>query len=50
LNEGDPTSHGLWIFEVPIVFVDRAEGVSKMSLNIFREALGGVVQLRLRRW
>ncbi len=41
---------GFRIAEVPIVFVDRAEGVSKMSLKIFREALGGVVQLRLRRW
>ena len=42
--------HGFRIVEVPIVFVDRAEGVSKMSLKIFREALGGVVQMRFRRW
>jgi dolichol-phosphate mannosyltransferase len=42
--------HGFRIVEIPIVFVDRVEGVSKMSLRIFREALVGVVQMRFRSW
>jgi len=42
------TAHrvGFRVAEVPIVFVDRVEGQSKMSLRIFREALWGVLQLR----
>jgi dolichol-phosphate mannosyltransferase len=42
--------HGFRLVEVPIVFVDRVEGVSKMSLKIFKEALWGVVQMKLRKW
>ncbi len=37
------------IEEVPIVFTERREGSSKMSGGIFREALFGVLGLRLRR-
>ena len=37
-----------WIVEIPIVFVDRVEGVSKTSLRIFKEAAVGVVQMRFR--
>ena len=37
---------GFTIKEVPITFVDRALGVSKMSLAIFREAILGVLKMR----
>ncbi len=37
---------GFRIGEVPIVFPDRAEGTSKMSGGIFKEALFGVWKLR----
>ena len=40
---------GLKLVEVPIVFVDRVAGTSKMSPAIFHEAFFGVWQLRLRR-
>jgi dolichol-phosphate mannosyltransferase len=38
---------GLRVVEVPIVFVDRRVGQSKMSRRIFAEALGMVWKLRL---
>lgn len=34
------------LVEVPITFVDRVEGVSKMSTGIFKEAFWGVLQMR----
>ncbi|MEO8762629.1 MAG: polyprenol monophosphomannose synthase [Bacteroidia bacterium] len=37
---------GFKIVEVPITFVDRIEGVSKMSSKIFKEAFLGVMQMR----
>ena len=37
---------GFNIAEVPITFVDRELGTSKMSLNIFKEAFWGVLQMR----
>lgn len=37
---------GLKIKEVPIIFVDRKEGTSKMSSSIFGEAFWGVMKLR----
>ncbi len=37
---------GFPIVEVPITFIDRELGTSKMSLNIFREAFLGVLQMR----
>lgn len=37
---------GFSIAEVPITFVDRELGTSKMSLNIFKEAFLGVLQMR----
>lgn len=40
---------GLKVEEVPIVFVERREGSSKMSGGIFGEALFGVLKLRFRR-
>lgn len=36
------------IMEIPIIFVDRQEGNSKMSSGIFKEAIWGVLRLRLR--
>lgn len=38
---------GFIIKEVPVVFVNRREGTSKMSGGIFSEALFGVIRLRL---
>ena len=40
---------GFAVKEVPITFVDRELGTSKMSMNIFREALLGVLQMRFKR-
>jgi len=37
---------GFNIVEVPITFVDRELGESKMSMHIFKEALLGVLQMR----
>ena len=39
--------HGMRVKEVPIVFVDRTAGRSKMSRKIFVEAIGMVWKLRL---
>ncbi len=39
--------HGFKVIEVPIIFTDRTEGTSKMSKGIFKEALLGVVQMKL---
>jgi len=41
---------GFKIKEVPVVFVNRVEGVSKMSGGIFSEALFGVMRLRWDGW
>lgn len=40
---------GFKVKEVPIIFVDRTEGVSKMSGSIFGEAFWGVMGLRFRK-
>ena len=37
---------GFKIKEVPIKFVDRVEGISKMNMSIFSEAIKGVLQMR----
>ncbi len=37
---------GFKVAEVPIIFVDRKEGYSKMSSGIFKEAFLGVLQMR----
>ena len=39
---------GFKVKEVPITFKDREKGQSKMSLHIIREAMLGVIQIRLR--
>ena len=41
---------GFKIKEVPVVFVNRVEGTSKMSGGIFSEALFGVMRLRFDGW
>ena len=41
---------GFKIKEVPVIFVNRVEGVSKMSGGIFSEAFFGVMRLRLDGW
>ena len=41
---------GFRIKEVPVIFVNRREGVSKMSGGIFGEAFFGVMRLRLDGW
>jgi len=42
--------HGFKITEVPIIFTDRTEGQSKMSKGIFKEAIFGVISLKIRSW
>ena len=42
--------HGFGIEEVPIIFTDRSKGTSKMSKKIFKEAIIGVIQLKIRSW
>ena len=37
---------GFHIKEVPITFVDRVQGISKMSTGIFKEAFWGVLSMR----
>jgi dolichol-phosphate mannosyltransferase len=41
---------GFKLKEVPIIFTDRQEGVSKMSTRIFREAFFGVIQMKVGSW
>jgi len=40
---------GYKLIEVPITFIDRQEGVSKMNTSIFKEAFWGVLQLRSKK-
>jgi dolichol-phosphate mannosyltransferase len=42
--------YGFHVVEVPIIFTDRTEGVSKMSTKIFREAFLGVIQMKISSW
>lgn len=39
---------GFKLAELPIIFTDRTAGTSKMSTRIFREALFGVIELRIK--
>ena len=41
------SKYGFTIVEIPIIFTDRSEGISKMTTSIFREAFFGVIQMRL---
>jgi len=42
-------ANGFNIVEVPIIFTDRTKGVSKMSGAIFKEAIFGVLTLRIKK-
>ena len=42
-------SLGFVIKEIPIVFKDREEGVSKMSGSIVKEAAFGVLGMKIRK-
>jgi len=42
--------HGFKIVEVPIIFMDRKLGKSKMSSGIFSEAFFGVIELKIKSW
>ena len=46
------TTHklGFKISEVPVIFINRKEGTSKMSGSIFGEAFWGVIKLRFRKF
>jgi dolichol-phosphate mannosyltransferase len=37
------------IVEVPIIFTDRTKGQSKMSNSIIKEAIFGVIVLRIKK-
>src|SRR5690554_932425 len=39
---------GFKIIEVPIIFTDRTRGTSKMSKHIFREAIFGVIYMKVK--
>ncbi|MGE0567047.1 MAG: polyprenol monophosphomannose synthase [Bacteroidia bacterium] len=41
---------GFKLVEVPITFVDRVLGTSKMSSKIFKEAFLGVIQMRFKKF
>jgi dolichol-phosphate mannosyltransferase len=40
--------YGFKIKEVPIIFTDRTKGTSKMSTGIFKEAILGVIRMKVR--
>jgi dolichol-phosphate mannosyltransferase len=40
-------SRGIEIVEVPVIFTDRTEGTSKMSSGIIKEAILGVIKLKV---
>jgi dolichol-phosphate mannosyltransferase len=40
--------HGFKVVEIPIIFIDRQKGTSKMSSGIFGEAFLGVIKLKWR--
>lgn len=42
--------HGFRVVEVPIIFVNRVLGTSKMNSGIFGEGLYGVMSLKFRSW
>jgi len=41
---------GFKIKEIPIVFTDRTKGESKLSKGIFKEAMFGVIKMKIRGW
>ncbi len=41
---------GFNVVEIPIIFTDRQQGASKMSGGIFKEAIFGIIQMKIRSW
>jgi len=46
----DAWKYGFKIKEIPIIFTDRTKGTSKMSSGIFKEAVLGVMGLKIKSW
>lgn len=44
------TKYKFKVVEVPIIFTERQSGASKMSGNIFREAIWGVLKMKMKSW
>jgi dolichol-phosphate mannosyltransferase len=42
--------YGFKMKEVPIIFTDRTQGTSKMTSGIFKEAVFGVIRMKIRSW
>ncbi|WP_028297081.1 polyprenol monophosphomannose synthase [Olivibacter sitiensis] len=42
--------YGFQVVEIPIIFVDRTAGESKMSPKIFKEAFFGVIYMKVKSW
>ena len=42
--------HGFKLAEIPVIFVNRELGTSKMSGGIFGEAFLGVIKLKVASW
>jgi dolichol-phosphate mannosyltransferase len=42
--------YGFEVVELPIIFTDRKEGISKMSGKIVNEAIWGVIRLKVNSW
>lgn len=46
----DSWKYGFKLKEIPIIFINRTKGVSKMSRGIFKEAVLGVISLKISSW
>lgn len=46
----DTWKYGFKIKEIPIIFINRVKGKSKMSKGIFKEAVLGVISLKIGSW
>jgi dolichol-phosphate mannosyltransferase len=42
--------HGFRLAEVPIIFTDRTRGESKISGGIIKEAVWGVLSMKIKSW
>lgn len=42
--------HGFKVTEVPIIFTDRTRGESKISKGIIKEAVWGVISMKIKSW
>lgn len=42
--------YGFRIKEIPIIFTDRTKGESKMSHRIFKEAILGIMRMKIKSW